>query len=178
MIDGIGLIYEAVLTDGTNVGSIAGGGRYDDLVGMYGKRPVPCVGFSIGIERIFTILEENARKKGTIRESSTRSPPPSHCHTPLSNDPSLPDVMVVSTGKDMNIHRMKLVNELWGAGINSEVLFKNDPKPKPQLDYANEKGIPFVCFLGGDEIKDEVVGVCLILLKHDCCVECALFFDR
>eukprot|EP00299_Pterocystis_sp_00344_P015831 c7922_g1_i1.p1 GENE.c7922_g1_i1~~c7922_g1_i1.p1 ORF type:complete len:790 (+),score=239.34 c7922_g1_i1:42-2372(+) len=135
-----GLIYETVLTDPNNMGSIAGGGRYDDLVGMYGKKPVPCVGFSIGIERIFTILEENARRRGAIRESST-------------------DVMVVSVGADMTAHRWKLLDDLWTAGIAAEMLFKKDPKPKPQLDYANEKEIPFACFIGGDEIEKGLVKV-------------------
>lgn len=58
-----GVIYEAILT-GKEVGSVSGGGRYDDLVGMFdakGKK-VPCVGFSIGVERVFTILEDKAKK--------------------------------------------------------------------------------------------------------------------
>jgi histidyl-tRNA synthetase len=52
-----GLIYEAVLTDHDKVGSIAGGGRYDGLVGMFSGKNIPAVGVSIGIERIFSILE-------------------------------------------------------------------------------------------------------------------------
>ena len=59
-----GLILEAVLLDGEQVGSIAGGGRYDDLVGMFNpSQQVPCVGFSIGIERIFSILKAKAKAK-------------------------------------------------------------------------------------------------------------------
>lgn len=56
-----GLIYEAVLTDTDKVGSIAGGGRYDDLLGMFGSKSIPAVGVSIGIERIFNILEEHLK---------------------------------------------------------------------------------------------------------------------
>jgi len=55
-----GLIYEAVLTDTDKVGSIAGGGRYDTLVGMFSSKSIPAVGVSIGIERVFAILEERA----------------------------------------------------------------------------------------------------------------------
>ena len=55
-----GLIYEAVLTDTDRVGSIAGGGRYDGLVGMFSGKVVPAVGVSVGIERVFSILEEKA----------------------------------------------------------------------------------------------------------------------
>lgn len=51
-----GIIYEAVL-QGANIGSIAGGGRYDGLVGMFSNKDIPAVGFSIGIERVFNLLE-------------------------------------------------------------------------------------------------------------------------
>lgn len=56
-----GVIYEAVLTSGENVGSISGGGRYDGLIGMFSGKEVPSVGGSIGIERIFNILEKKRR---------------------------------------------------------------------------------------------------------------------
>jgi histidyl-tRNA synthetase len=56
-----GLIYEAVLTDSDKFGSIAGGGRYDDLLGMFSSKSIPAVGVSIGIERVFNILEEHLK---------------------------------------------------------------------------------------------------------------------
>ncbi|MFN3504322.1 MAG: ATP phosphoribosyltransferase regulatory subunit, partial [Allorhizobium sp.] len=65
-----GVIYEAVLTDGTSqVGSIAAGGRYDNLVGMFSRAgsQTPCVGISIGIERVFAIMEERARRAGALK---------------------------------------------------------------------------------------------------------------
>ena len=52
-----GIIFEALLTDGTNIGSIGGGGRYDGLIGMFSKHEIPSIGMSIGIERLFVILE-------------------------------------------------------------------------------------------------------------------------
>ena len=64
-----GLIYEAVLTDSDKVGSIAGGGRYDELVGMFSSKSIPAVGVSIGIERVFAILEEKA--EGKVRATET-----------------------------------------------------------------------------------------------------------
>jgi histidyl-tRNA synthetase len=57
-----GLIYEAVLTDTDRVGSISGGGRYDGLIGMFSGKNIPSVGGSVGIERVFSILEERALK--------------------------------------------------------------------------------------------------------------------
>jgi len=65
-----GLIYEAVLTDTDRVGSIAGGGRYDGLVGMFSGKPVPSVGVSVGIERVFSILEERAA--ASMRATTTQ----------------------------------------------------------------------------------------------------------
>jgi len=53
-----GLIYECVFTETDRVGSIAGGGRYDGLVGMFSGKDIPAIGVSIGIERVFSILEE------------------------------------------------------------------------------------------------------------------------
>ena len=67
-----GLIYEAVLTDENRVGSIAGGGRYDGLVGMFSGKEVPSVGVSIGIERVFAILEEKVKAKAGVRETKTQ----------------------------------------------------------------------------------------------------------
>lgn len=66
-----GLIYEAVLTETDKVGSIAGGGRYDGLVGMFSNKGIPAVGVSVGIERIFSILEEKAKNDPTIRATET-----------------------------------------------------------------------------------------------------------
>lgn len=57
-----GLIYEVVLTSGDKLGSIAGGGRYDGLIGMFSGKQIPAIGVSIGIERVFAILEEKALK--------------------------------------------------------------------------------------------------------------------
>lgn len=53
-----GVIYEAVLIDETGIGSIASGGRYDQLIGMFSNKQIPAVGISIGIERLFVIIEE------------------------------------------------------------------------------------------------------------------------
>ena len=66
-----GLIYEAVLTDTDRVGSIAGGGRYDGLVGMFSGKNIPAVGVSIGIERVFSILEEKAKLDAALRATES-----------------------------------------------------------------------------------------------------------
>ncbi|XP_070552214.1 histidine--tRNA ligase, cytoplasmic-like isoform X1 [Ptychodera flava] len=145
-----GLIYEGILkgsetvSDGkgtVGVGSIAGGGRYDDLVGMFhpkGKK-VPCVGVSIGIERIFSIIEAKVNaSEEKIRTTQTQ-------------------VMVVSAQKNMLEERMKLCNDLWRADIKAEISYKQNPKFLSQLQYAEENGIPCVAILGKDELENGVV---------------------
>jgi len=90
---------EAADENTVSLGSVAGGGRYDDLVGMFDAkgRKVPCVGISIGIERIFAILEANAASE-RIRTTETQ-------------------VYVVSAQKKLVDERLRLCKELWDANI-------------------------------------------------------------
>lgn len=134
-----GVIYEAVLTDTGRVGSIAAGGRYNNLVGMFSAKPVPAVGVSVGIERLLSILEEREEKKG-VRDNYTQ-------------------VLVASVGNGLLVERLKLARELWQHGIPCELLYDENPKPRKQMEYANERQIPLVLFLGEDEIKSGVVTV-------------------
>merc|ERR550532_906325 len=124
-----GVIYEAVLggdEEEVLVGSVAGGGRYDGLVGMFDPkgRSVPCVGVSIGIERLFSIMEANmAKKKEQIRTLDT-------------------DVYVISAQKNLTEERMKVVTELWNGDVRAEHSYKKNPKMLNQLQYCEENGIP------------------------------------
>ncbi|XP_046853227.1 histidine--tRNA ligase, cytoplasmic-like isoform X2 [Xenia sp. Carnegie-2017] len=148
-----GVIYEAILLqqpesvmknekgESIGVGSIAGGGRYDDLVGMFAAkgRKVPCVGVSIGIERIFAILEARVKVAGD-KQRTTKTV-----------------VLVASGQKNFLEERMKLVAELWQAGIAAELLYKKNPKMLSQFQYCEENGIPFCAVIGDSELKDGVV---------------------
>jgi histidyl-tRNA synthetase len=69
-----GVIYEAVLTSPNVVGSIAAGGRYDKLVGMFSDADVPCVGISIGVERVFAILEDMLKEVCFCHVSTSTTP--------------------------------------------------------------------------------------------------------
>ena len=84
------------------MGSVAGGGRYDELVGMFDTKggQVPCVGVSIGIERIFSILEGRAKVTGAARVRTVET-----------------QVFVASGQKDLLEDRMKICTQLWEAGI-------------------------------------------------------------
>ncbi len=134
-----GIIYEAVLTDTDQVGSIAAGGRYDGLVGMFSGKNVPAVGVSIGIERIFTILEARERaKQANIKTTKTQ-------------------VLVASVGANMLMPRMRLASDLWKASIPTEFLYHENPNIRKQMEFAFDGQIPLVAWIGEDELRDGVV---------------------
>lgn len=137
-----GVIYEAVFKGGS-VGSIAAGGRYDRLVGMFSGKEVPAVGVSIGIERVFAIMEAQMRaaaetEGATIRETET-------------------DVLVASIGNGLQGKRMAVASKLWAAGVKAEFGFKPNPKMGDQLGYALKSGIPFMVLFGEDELANGIV---------------------
>uniref|UniRef100_A0A182W2L3 histidine--tRNA ligase n=1 Tax=Anopheles minimus TaxID=112268 RepID=A0A182W2L3_9DIPT len=134
-----GIIYEAVLLAGDDkalsVGSVAGGGRYDNLVGMFNpkrKQQVPCVGVSIGVERLFSIIE--ARSIATVRTNAT-------------------EVYVASAHKGLHLRRLEILNKLWTAGFKAEHSYKLNPKLLDQLQHCEEFQIPYAIILGNDELK-------------------------
>ncbi|NXE99488.1 SYHC protein, partial [Menura novaehollandiae] len=144
-----GVIFEAVLLHQKNehveepvsVGSVAGGGRYDGLVGMFDPkgRKVPCVGVSIGIERIFSILEQRLKASGEkLRTTET-------------------EVLVATPQKHLLAARLTLISELWDARIKAEMLYKKDPKLLKQLQYCEDMGIPLAAIVGEQELADGVV---------------------
>ncbi|XP_040975172.1 dead end protein homolog 1 isoform X6 [Aquila chrysaetos chrysaetos] len=154
-----GVIFEAVLLQPENdhveepvsVGSVAGGGRYDGLVGMFDPkgRKVPCVGVSIGIERIFSILEQRVEaSEEKIRTTETQ-------------------VLVASAQKKLLEERLKLISELWNAGIKAEVLYKKNPKLLNQLQYCEDTGIPLVAIVGEQELKDGVVKLRVVATREE-----------
>ena len=134
-----GLIYEGILTEGPSVGSICGGGRYDDLIGMFSSESMPAVGISIGIERIFSILEKVYKDDPSIRDSET-------------------EVFVASVGKtNLTLERMTILNELWEAGIKAEMLYNDVPRMDKQNDYITKNKIPYAIFIGDNEIKENKI---------------------
>lgn len=136
-----GVIYEAVLTDGTSqVGSIAAGGRYDSLVGMFSASGVqtPCVGVSIGIERVFTIMEKKAEDLKLMQTTNIQ-------------------VFIASIGDNMMAERMKVAKLLWQANIACEYSHLENPKFKKQLDDVLERGISYMLVFGPDELLSGTV---------------------
>ncbi|CAH1108973.1 unnamed protein product [Psylliodes chrysocephalus] len=142
-----GVIYEAVLQkdelakDEISVGSVAGGGRYDSLVGMFDpkNKQVPCVGVSIGVERLFAIMEAK-QASSNIKQRTTEI-----------------EIYVATAQKNLFEERMKLCNELWNYGFKVEHSYKKNPKLLAQLQHCEDNGIPFALILGESEIKNGIV---------------------
>jgi histidyl-tRNA synthetase len=144
-----GVIYETVLTqEEVECGSIAAGGRYDGLVSLLADTPkwqVPCVGVSIGIERILAIMEKQLEDKN---------------YYPTQ-------VLIASIGKGMTEERMKLLVELWESDIRAEHSFKNNAKLLTQFQYCETKGIPYVIIIGEDEVNKGVVKLRNIVTRDE-----------
>lgn len=137
-----GVIMEAVLLGqkaGQEVGSIAGGGRYDNLVGMFSESTqIPCVGASVGIERLFAIIEARARKAGPIKTCPVQ-------------------VFVAAAGADLMEERMAVLGELWAAGLSAEMTMKRKVKALNQFNHCEKNAIPVAVVLGPGELERGIV---------------------
>jgi histidyl-tRNA synthetase len=137
-----GVIFEAILPE-ARVGSVSAGGRYDNLINMFSKnkkRQIPAVGFSVGVERIFTLLEMRAKKEGRVatRAADTLA------------------LVATSYGATL-LDRMRILRELWEAGIPAETIGQPKPKMKRQLDFAEQNSIPLCVLVGEDELNANLV---------------------
>lgn len=124
------------------MGSIAAGGRYDNLVGMFSvsNSQTPCVGVSIGIERVFRIMEEKALANPSQQQSTI-------------------DVYIASIGSGLLVERMKLAQVLWANNLSAEYSHLENPKFKRQLDHALGENIPVMVVIGESELENGTVKV-------------------
>ena len=130
-----GAIFEVKAKD-VQIGSICGGGRYDNLTGIFGMPDVSGVGISFGADRIYDVLTElNAFPEGL--EQAAR-------------------VMFINFGPAEQAACIGIAARLRAAGI-STLIYPDSAKMKKQMDFANRKQVPFVAFVGESEIKDGTV---------------------
>lgn len=128
-----GAIFE-VQANGVQMGSIGGGGRYDDLTGIFGLKDMSGVGISFGLDRIFLVMEELGL---------------------FNNAPNpRPEVLFINFGEQEAAYAMKSMKRLRNEGIRSE-MFPSSAKLKKQMNYANSKQIPFVVLAGEEEIRQK-----------------------
>jgi histidyl-tRNA synthetase len=132
-----GTIIEVKALDAA-MGSICGGGRYDDLTGIFGLPGMSGVGISFGADRIYDVMNELGLFPETI-QAATR-------------------VLFVNFGTEEEKYCLHLLANLRSAGIPSE-LYPDQAKMKKQMEYANRKNIPFVILIGKDEMENGKITV-------------------
>lgn len=132
----------------SSIGSIAAGGRNDNLIGVFDAKghSVPCVGISIGVERIFAILQSTLDNENVTRPAN---------------------VYVISAHKGLHEIRLKFVNRLWAAGIRSEHLYKENLKILHQIQYCEKHKIPFGIIVGESEIEKNIVKLRIIETRDE-----------
>lgn len=143
-----GVIYEAVcISKDTQVGSIGGGGRYDNLVSMFQEagKVTPCVGVSVGIERVFTLMENHLRSEQQKQEDGAAGT--------SSHKPDV-DVLIASAGASMMCDKMKIARVLWDAKISAEFSQAENVKLKNEITNALDRDIPFMVVVGEEEAKE------------------------
>lgn len=133
-----GTVYETVVTAHPEIGSVCSGGRYDNLAEYYTDRHLPGVGISIGLTRLFYVLGEN----GYFDSERIFSPA---------------DVLIIPMTDDIQ-PATALATGLRDLGIRAQ-LYTEKKKFKAKIGYADKLGIPFVIFLGEDEIRDGKVSL-------------------
>ena len=132
-----GAIFEVGLNRLDFKGSIGGGGRYDGLIGMFGKEQIPACGFSLGLERILVVMDERGMFPPEIAESRAA------------------DVMVTIWSEETIPESLKFADALRKQGLRVLVYPEADKLGK-QLKYADTIRVPFVCILGPDELEKGV----------------------
>lgn len=132
-----GAIFEVKALD-TPMGSITGGGRYDNLTGIFGMPGVSGVGISFGADRIYDVLTQ---LDAFPAETSTGT-----------------RILFVNFGPDEEKYCLPMLAALRKSGISAE-LYPDYEKMKKQMNYANQRQIPFVAIAGSDEMKQGLIGL-------------------
>ncbi|MDH7446657.1 histidine--tRNA ligase [Aquimarina sp. 2201CG14-23] len=133
-----GAIFEVSAPEGVKMGSIGGGGRYDDLTGIFGLKDVSGVGISFGLDRIYLVLEELGLFPKTVAPSTK--------------------VLFVNFGETEALYCLKTIHQLRDYGIIAE-LYPDSAKMNKQMKYANKRVIPFVILAGTSEIENNMFTV-------------------
>jgi len=131
-----GTVYETTMLDHPEIGSICSGGRYDNLAEYYTDKLLPGVGISIGLTRLFYVLNE----QGMLSKDMNTAPA---------------DVLILPMTEELG-DAIALATRLRGEGIRVQ-LYAEQKKFKQKMNYADKLGVPYVVFLGEDEIKEGVV---------------------
>lgn len=134
-----GAIFEVSAPETIDMGSIGGGGRYDDLTGIFGLKDMSGVGISFGLDRIYLVIEELGLFPATIAESTK--------------------VLFINFGENEAMSSLQAVTKLRNEGVKSELYpdpITSGKQMKKQMNYANRRNIPFVVLVGEEELRSGV----------------------
>lgn len=129
-----GAIFEVAAPKEVKMGSIGGGGRYDDLTGIFGLKDVSGVGISFGLDRIYLVLEELGLFPETVSKNV--------------------DVLFINFGESEGLYAMQAIKRLRKEGVTAE-LYPDAAKMKKQMNHANRRDIPYVILAGKEEIEQQ-----------------------
>ncbi|NNL15556.1 MAG: histidine--tRNA ligase [Flavobacteriaceae bacterium] len=127
-----GCIFEVSAPDTVSIGSIGGGGRYDDLTGIFGMKDMSGVGISFGLDRIYLVLEELELFPETVTNNI--------------------EVLFINFGDEEALYCLKAIKTLRASNIKAE-LYSESAKMKKQMTYANKRGINYVVLVGANEVS-------------------------
>lgn len=130
-----GTILEAKAPSSVKIGSIGGGGRYDDLTGLFGVPGIPGVGMSFGVDRIFDVLTELDLFPENIQQGTT--------------------VLFFNLGQQESEYGFRIMQQLRVAGVSAE-MFHEPAKMGKQFNYAEKKNIPFAAIIGSREMEEQI----------------------
>ncbi|NLI89282.1 MAG: histidine--tRNA ligase [Epulopiscium sp.] len=134
-----GTVYETILDDYPDIGSICSGGRYDDLAQNYTKDKLVGVGISIGLTRLFYQLLETELIEVDGGSASS-------------------DILIIPMGQEYINYSIELVNSLREKGIKTE-LYTEDAKLGKKLSYANKIGVPYTIVVGEEEVRSKILSL-------------------
>ncbi len=127
-----GAIFEVAAPEKVKMGSIGGGGRYDDLTGIFGLKDMSGIGISFGLDRIYLVLEELGLFPDTVTQNTK--------------------VLFINFGEKEALYAMKAVRKLRGENITAE-LYPDSAKMGKQMKYADKRNIPFTVLAGEEEMN-------------------------
>ena len=133
-----GTVYETTLLDHPEIGSVCSGGRYDNLAGYYIDKALPGVGISIGLTRLFFVLED----QGYLNDELNTAPA---------------DALILPMAEDMG-PAISLATALRAAGVRTQI-YGEPKKFKQKMTYADKLAVPYVIILGDDEVRDNAASV-------------------
>ncbi len=132
-----GVIVE-VVCDAVKMGSIGGGGRYDDLTGLFGLKNMSGVGVSFGVERVYDVMEELGLYPDELSSGI--------------------QAIIINFGGEDEMYALKVLTQLREAGINAEI-YPDAAKFDKQMKYANKRNVPYVIIIGEEERNNNTVSL-------------------